>query len=58
MTNTGAWRDEWRDADKPESCPESDGLYMIRLSDGTEKAEFYSVIDGWATDEAVKLWLP
>lgn len=48
----------WKDAMKPENCPERDGLYMIRLEDGTEKSEFYSVIDGWATDEPVKLWLP
>ena len=46
----------WRDATKPESCPERDGLYMIRLSDGTEKAEFYSLIHGWATDEEVAQW--
>ena len=46
----------WRDATKPENCPERDGLYMIRLSDGTEKAEFYSVIEGWATDEEVAQW--
>ena len=46
----------WRDAVKPENCPERDGLYMIRLSDGTEKAEFYSVIHGWATHEEVAQW--
>lgn len=49
---------EWSDAVKPESCPERDGLYMIRLSDGTEKSEFYSVIEGWATDEEVRWWKP
>ena len=46
----------WRGAGKPETCPERDGLYMIRLADGTEKAEFYSVIYGWATDEDVVQW--
>ena len=46
----------WHDAISPEHCPERDGLYRIRLADGTEKTEFYSAFCGWATDEEVVQW--